>query len=70
MAAKTVEKSSKLSKNSKGPGILKGCVNEAKKCAPFAHFLSERCTKLAQAPLSNGSGYSRIKNGHRCMFMA
>ena len=54
----------------KGPGILKGCVNEAKNPAPFAHFLSEKCTKLPQAPLTNGSGYGMTKNCHTFTFMA
>ena len=44
-------------------------VNEANICAPFAHFLSEICIKLTQAPLNNGSGYGMPKNGHTFMCM-
>ena len=54
----------------KGPGILKGCVNEANICAPFAHYLSKMCIKLTQAPLSNWSGYGMTKNGHTFMCMS
>ena len=54
----------------KGPGILKGCVNEANICALFAHFLSEMCIKLTQAPPNSGSGYGMTKNYQTFMCMA
>ena len=54
----------------KGPGILKGCVNEASICAPFAHSLSEMCIKSTQAPPNNGSGYGMTKNYQTFICMA